>query len=353
MWCSMPDSRSERVVASRSAARAQAHSIVAALERDDPALLSALMKDPFAALEAHAGVVVRVVPEAQTDGGCSVAGAYLAQETPPVLVATASASVGRRRFTLLHEFGHHLQQTQVSLMTTLLTEPDRGSALEDAACDAFAAAILLPESLIAAHFDPRGPTSDDVVGLWQSSGASRAAVCVRASESLPSPGHVLLLDDDGVVEFAASHGLPPVRRGSSQGQIPVVRNALYDPRRHAAGRTRIAYRDGIRGCELHAQAADMGGHLVVVAVMDNAPWQRFSPPSLDNGPQARSWTCEHCGHEFAAFDRPCGDCKAPACPECGRCSCRSRVEERRCDTCFLVLPVSAFDGQSRRCVNCS
>lgn len=349
----MPDPRGERVVTSRTAARTQAQSILAALERNDPALLTALQEDPFAALETRTGVVVRVVPEAQTDVGCSVAGAYFAQETPPVLATAASASTGRRRFTLLHEFGHHLQQTDLSLMTPLLTEPDGGSTLEDAACDAFAAAILLPDALVAAHFDPRGPAPDDVLGLWQNSGASRAAVCVRAAERLPSPGHVLLLDDDGVVEFAASHGLPPLRRGSSQGQIPVVRDALSDSRRHATGRTRITYRDGIRGGELYAQAADMGGHLVVVAVTDNAPWQRFSPPSRDDGPKARSWTCECCGHEFAAFGRPCTGCGAPTCPECGRCNCGPRVEERRCDSCFLVLPARSFDGPSRRCVDCS
>lgn len=340
-------------MASRTAARAQAHSILAALERDDPALLAALQEDPFAALEGLSEVVVRAVPEAQTDVGCSVAGAYFAHETPPVLATAASASAGRRRFTLLHEFGHHLQQTDLSLMTPLLTEPDGGSALEDAACDAFAAAILLPDDLVAAYFDARGPAPDDVVRLWQNSTASRAAVCVRAAEHLPSPGHVLLLDGDGVVEFAASHGLPPVRRGSSQRQIPVVRDALSDVRRHATGRTRITYRDGIHGGELYAQAADMGGHLVVVAVTDNAPWQRFSPPPRDDGPQARWWTGEQCGHEFAAFGRPCADCGTPLCPECGRCSCGPRVEERRCDACFLVLPAGAFDGPSRRCVDCS
>lgn len=349
----MRDSRGERVVVSRIAARAQTHSILAVLERNDPALLAALLEDPFAAMEERTEVVVRVVPEAQTDVGCSVAGAYFAQETPPVLATAASASAGRRRFTLLHEFGHHLQQTDVSLMTPLLSEPDGGSALEDAACDAFAAAILLPESLVAAHFDSCGPAADDVVGLWQSSSASRAAVCVRAAERLFSPGHVLLLDDDGVVEFAASQGLPPVRRGSSQGRAAVIRDALSNSRRHATGRTRITYRDGIRGGELYAQAAEMGGHLVVVAVTDNAPWRRFSPPSRDDGPQARSWTCEQCGQEFADFARPCASCGAPNCPECGRCSCGPRVEERRCDSCFLVLPAGAFEGQSRRCVDCS
>jgi Zn-dependent peptidase ImmA (M78 family) len=341
------------VAVSRTTARAQSQAMLAALERLDPDLPGELHGDPFAALEVRAEVVVRIVPEAQTDAGCSVAGAYFGQEIPPVLATAASASPGRRRFTLLHELGHHLQQTDVSLMALLLSEPDGGTALEDAACDSFAAEILLPDALVDAHLDPRGPAPDDVVTLWQNSTASRAAVCVRAVERLPSPGHVLLLDDAGTVEFAASHGLPPVRRGSAQGQVPVIRDALRDPRRHATGRTSVSYRDGIRGGELYAQATDMGGHLLVVAVTNSAPWQRFSPPSRDDGPKARSWTCEQCGHEFEAFGRHCAGCGAPTCPECSRCSCGPRVEERRCDSCFLVLPARLFTGQSQRCVDCS
>lgn len=352
MWSSMPEP-SGAVVVSRTAARDQARAILVTLEATEPGLTAQLADNPVAVLTSRADMTVRSVPEAQTDAGCSVSGAYIADCTPPVLAVAESASAGRRAFTVLHEFGHHLQQSQPTLMTALLAQPDGGHGLEDAACDAFAAAVLLPDQLVDAHIGPGGPTADGVVSLWRASTASRAAVCVRAAERLPSPGHVVLLDPAGQVEFAAAHGLPPVRRGSSQARIPVVRDALTNGRLRGRGRTRLTYRDGISGAELWAQATEMGNYLLVVAVTDRAPWETFAPPSRDQAPTGRTWICGHCEHEFITFDSPCRRCHNAACPECGRCSCPSRIEERQCDKCSLVLPARMFEGTSARCRDCS
>lgn len=54
-----------------------------------------------------------------------------------------SASRARRDFTALHELGHHLQQNSFDLMEAFARQPDGGVLLEDTACDAFAAEILL------------------------------------------------------------------------------------------------------------------------------------------------------------------------------------------------------------------
>jgi len=341
------------VIVSRAAARVQAQAILATLEATEPGLAARLAADPAAVLAARADIAVQSVPEAQTDAGCSVSGAYIADCNPPVLAVAESASEGRRAFTVLHEFGHHLQQSRPTLMTALLDQPDGGHGLEDAACDGFAAAVLLPDRLVDAHVGPTGPTADDVVSVWRACTASRAAVCVRTAERLPSPGHVLLLDPAGHVEFAVAHGLPPVRRGSGQAHIPVVREALANGRLRSRGRTRLAYRDAITGAELWAQAADMGGYLVVVAVTDRAPWESFAPPSRQQTPTGRTWICEHCEHEFVTFDGPCRRCSTPVCPDCGRCGCPFRTEERLCDKCSLVLPARMFDGDSARCRDCA
>jgi hypothetical protein len=349
----MTERGQSRVGVSRVAARAQAEAMLAVLETAEPGLQLMLRHDPAGVLGSRTDLAVRAVPEAQTDAGCSVAGAYIGDNVPPVLAVATSTSSGRRAFTLLHEFGHHLQRTETTLMPALLDQPDDGHALEDAACDAFAATVLLPDELVEAHVAAAGPTADDVVALWRASTASRAAVCVRAVERLPSPGHVLLLDSQGDVQFAAAHGLPPVRRGSSQARIPVVGDALTNGRHRARGHTRVAYRDGIAGGELYAQAADIGGYLLVVAVTDRAPWERFAPPSRDEAPSGQEWTCEQCGHEFVTFQPPCRRCGAPTCPDCGRCNCAARVEERRCDGCSLVLPARLFAGTASRCRDCS
>lgn len=333
--------------------RQYAAAVLTSAEETDPGLLARLEADPLSALATRADLRVVSVPEAASANGCSVAGAYFANRVPPALAVVSSASAGRRAFTALHEFIHHVQQTTPALADVLLQQPDLGDALEEATCDAAAAAILLPDRLVQADIGERGPTAAAVVSLWQASSASRAAVCVRAAQRLTSPGHVLLLRPDGDVEFAAAHGLPPVRRGSAQGRTPVIREALNASGRRARGQTRVRYRDGIAGAELHVQTADMGGYVVAVLVTDSAPWAQFSIPSRIVGPTSRWTICEHCGEESSSFDSPCARCGVRTCTDCGRCRCPSRVAERRCDSCFLVLPEAMYSGTSSRCIDCS
>ncbi|MFJ5668486.1 ImmA/IrrE family metallo-endopeptidase [Micromonospora chalcea] len=314
----------------------------------------------MAELSSWDDIVVRLdtdpeVARAADAPRCSVAGAYLAGAGAAILAIARSASRGRRAFTCLHELGHHLQRTQPILMELLVEQSDGGLALEDAACDAFAAQILLPDGLVDAHIGPQGPSGQNIVDLWAAASASRAAVCVRASQRLTSPGHVILLDEAGTVSFSASHALPPLRRGSDQSSTAIVRDALARPSGRATGRTRLRYRDGILGDELHVQVVPMDGFLVAVAVADNAAWERFSLPSRETGPTATWWTCGYaeCGHEFPAFMTRCDRCREPACPACERCACVPRVKERRCTGCFLSLPAQAFTGDEQRCINCS
>lgn len=336
----------------RRAGQAQADAITAQLEATDPDLLRALEVDPLRALQRHPDLVLTNVPEWQTDAGCSVAGAYISDGTPAVLAVAAAASAGRRQFTVLHEFAHHLQQTETTLMGALLDQADQGVTLEEAACDAFAAGVLLPRRRVSEHIGPNGPTADSVVSLWSGSRASRAAVCVRAAQTLPSTGHVLLLDGDGRVQFDAAHGLPPVRRGSSQAQVPLIAQALRTSHR-AEGTVALAYRDGILGAELHAQVADLGGFVVVVAVTDRAPWQRLSLPAAASGTTASTWTCEHCDHEFSTSASRCDRCQKARCPECARCPCPPIVPEQTCISCFQRLPVRSFEDDSTTCTSCA
>ncbi|MEV1013041.1 ImmA/IrrE family metallo-endopeptidase [Micromonospora sp. NPDC049801] len=319
-----------------------------------------LRQDTLAELATWPDITVRLGADIEVEQDlnvprCSVAGAYFAGTGPAVLAIARSTSRRRQAFTGLHELGHHLQRTQIGLMELLLKQADGGLALEDAACDAFAAEVLLPDRLVNVHIGPQGPSGQSVADLWAAGSASRAAVCVRASQRLTAPGHVVLLDKVGKVSFAASNGLPPVRRGTDQSSAAVVRDALPRPSGRATGRTRLLYRDGILGEELHAQVVPMDGFLVAVAVVDNAPWETFSLSSPDAGPTATLWTCSYpeCGHEFPAFATRCERCREPACPACERCACAPAVTERRCDACFLSLPSRAFTGPADRCVSCS
>jgi hypothetical protein len=282
------------------------------------------------------------------EGSCDVAGAYLSVAGRPTILVSV-ATVARMNFTALHELGHHLQRTDDDLFVRLLESPHTVE-LEEAACDHFAARVLLPEQLVEEHLGG-GVTAQSVAALWRASSASRSAVCIAASRRLLAPGHVLLLEPDGHTVIDANRELPRVRRASDQSRHPVIARALQTGGRTTEGSGSLTYRDSIRGADLFTQAGDIDGYLVVVAVLDSAPWRRLSIPSADPGPQARWRDCEHCGETFRSFARPCPRCGVVACVECARCNCT--VQERTCDRCFLVLPVSAFAGDSTACLDCS
>ncbi|WP_406387244.1 ImmA/IrrE family metallo-endopeptidase [Streptomyces sp. NBC_00887] len=333
------------------AARTQAVAMITELEAIRSGAVERLTQGALAELRTWPELTVKDVPENETGQGCSVAGAY-DYGPPPRLSVAASASHARRDFTALHELGHHLQRTSFDLIEPFSREPDGGLLLEDAACDAFAAEILLPAHLVDQHLDAKGPTASAITRLWAASNASRMAVCVRAAQHLPAPGHVLLLKTTGHLAFAASHGLPPLRRGGFQGDIPVIERALTGPGR-AQGRTQVRYRDGILGRELHTDTAPMDGYLVAVLVADSAPWRPFTPPTADTGPRSRSYICANCDEHYRSFDPACQRCRTPVCPDCGRCACPPRNPGRTCPGCFIVHPPAMFPADSDRCLDCS
>ncbi|WP_035803989.1 ImmA/IrrE family metallo-endopeptidase [Kitasatospora mediocidica] len=336
-----------------AAARDQATRMIEALNRLRPGATDRLADSALAEISTWAGFDVREISENESAAGCSVAGAYL-PGPPPVVGVVSSRSHARRDFTGLHELGHHLQRTQIDLIDVLEEQPDQGLELEDAACDAFAAEILLPDTLAAAHLGTAGPTAAQICDLWRASSASRMAACVKAAQHLPAPGHILLLDTDGQLVFAASRGLPRPRRGSDQSTAAVLDRALANGHHRTEGRTRLRYRDGIRGDELYVQTTDMGGYIVAVLVTDQAPWKTFSPPAPDQGPQAPWRACGYCDHDFRSFETACSTCRAPKCPECGQCDCPPRVAARTCPGCNLLQPPAMFDPPAAtHCRDCS
>lgn len=340
----------------RIEAEGGAAAVRAALEALRPGACAALRLDPFGELDGWTEIEVRKISEGRSSDGCSVAGAYLDEETPPVLAVARSQSTGRQAFTVLHELAHHLQRTSSALAQALLDAKERAADLEEAICDAFAASVLLPDVEVSAVFTASSPTVYDVAELRRSSSASRAAVCVRAAQRLTSPGHVVLLDHTGALQFRSAHGVPPVPLGVDLSKIEVVRQALGAGNATRKGRTRLVYRDGHQGEELFAQAGDLEGYLVVVAMTDRPPWEdKFVLPSRETGPVARMWVCEQpgCAAEFESFETTCPRCKLPECPECGGCGCAPTVAERKCPGCNMVYPERFFDRGSERCQECA
>lgn len=334
---------------------AQVHEMVQVWEarggnRDD------LTRDAFAALEGRDDLAVLRVPEFvphDSQLGCSVAGGY--RWDPPTLIVTQSMSWRRQQFTLLHELGHHIQKTDITLGTAVVEHPEP-EAFEDASCDAFAAHMLLPDDLVDSHMHDYGPTVSTATGLFAASNASRAAICVRLIGRLQSPGVVAVLDGDGLVTFAAAcGGLFPPARGSNQAANSLVQAAMRTKRADRVvtrDDAQIWYRSGHTSELLYGQAAWAGDRLFLTMVAYGAPWLTFSPPrdnTADEIPDALE-ECEHCHQEFAADDA-CILCEQPRCPS-GHCGCTARAE-KICTQCYLRQHPSRFDIGSAVCRDCA
>lgn len=290
--------------------------------------IEALTLDAFDALTRRADVAVLRVPEfvpADAQSDCSVAGGY--RESPPTLVVTQSMSMRRQHFTLLHELGHHLQRTDLALGEAVLAHPEP-DLFEEAACDAFAARILLPDDMVASVLGPEGPSARSAVELFALSNASRAAISVRLAGMLVSAGVVAVVDEAGTVTFAATRGrLFPPRRTSDQTTNPLVRSMLE--RRDDAGVvTRndayIRYSNGGTSNTLYGQAAWVGDRMIMLMVEEAAPWLTYSPP--------RDGT--------ATFGRVQGEERA-------------EPQTRLCEGCWLMKHPSQFDVDADVCRECA
>src|SRR4051794_40680097 len=169
---------SSEVRVRRDVVRRQAQAMLPALDTVLPGRRDDLGRDPVEVLRTWPAVAYREVPAADTGSRCSVAGAYYGTEDPPLLTVADAASPGRRAFTALHELGHHLQQSDLDLADLVDLHDGNADQFEDAACDAFAADVLLPAERVARHLPGGTPTADHIVALHRDATASRAAVCV-------------------------------------------------------------------------------------------------------------------------------------------------------------------------------
>ena len=288
-------------------ARRQAIRLVSSISHDEK---SHFHTDPVAAL-TRSGFAVREVAPSTASGGCSVAGSY-SEGPPPTITVVADASMGRRRFTALHEYGHALVMQDDETQDLLFAEPDHGQRMEEEICDAVAAELLLPGALVEAHISHLGPTARSVAELFHGAKASREAVCVRAAQQIRGVGHVMLAVD-GVARFTSS-----------------------------------------RGDQFHADAvADDDGYVFAVFVEERPAWERnFAPPMVDRT-IPNEVECSHCDVQFTAFGAPCRHCgDYRHASGCDRCSCRAG-KERRCGICFTLKASHLFpSSQATDCVDC-
>lgn len=113
----------------------------------------------------------------------------------------------RKHFTAFHELGHFLQRTNVDCYARLFSIDNTvdSKRFEEAACNRFAAEVLLPDSLVQKSLTPEGIIASDACRLFLNAHfASRQTVARRLAEYLPEGGSITYFDKQGQLVLRAS-----------------------------------------------------------------------------------------------------------------------------------------------------
>lgn len=332
----------------------QALAMIREVEAGYPGALARLGMDSIGEISQWPEVQVQYLEQEREGSRCSVAGSYDFKTKPPSLAVARASSWRRQHFTVLHELGHHLQQTRVALAVSVRQQSDPVE-FEDRACDEFAGRVLIDDTALAAALAGGRATAQTVRDLFDSTNASRAACCVRAVDYLGTTGFLAVLDDQGIITFAVRRGdIYPPARGSDQSGTPLVSRALESRRDITHDDTFIIYGSGSTSALLYGQASWSGDMLVVAAVLDRAPWKSFSVArpgtAIYGGPSKFVW-CEVCQDSVEAAGETCPNCSGRRCLS-GHCDCTT-ARERQCDTCYQMKAPNLYDPpSSTRCIDC-
>lgn len=331
----------------RETARLEAKRLVAGV---DPDLAGRLAEDTFDTLRAE-GFVVRFRPEETSSDRCSVSGSYSAGP-PPTITVVESLSVRRRRFSALHEYGHHLIRADGPIHDLFFDQPDGGEGLKEDTCDAVAAEILLPDSFVDQFIGDRGPNARSVLELFNEGNASREASCVRAAQRLLGEGYIML-GEGSVSRFTASVSPYRIARNTDQGPDSILAQTAL--RGTARGKAHPRFRTGNEGPQLFADAVSEGGYTFAV-LTDSPAWEDFTVRDKDDIFEEHEGSCPSCEIDFTTRRAPCPSCCEPFCWRCGGCWCGVagiKVTERFCADCTMMRPPNLFDGDSTICRDCA
>lgn len=307
--------------------------------------LHALGADPLAVLDGFDGLVIEV---GDPMGERCAGGGYYRPAPPTIYLHPAIRR--RDNFTLLHEFGHHLQRRHPDWNFALMALHRREAVrVEEEVSNQVAVQILMPwkgEKLDARDVHP----ADVMAGLYATTSASRSAVVQRVRKLLPDSAKWILVaaDVNGRVQHAVSTytDFQPAKESLQPGFAALAGEAQ-------AGRVRRPFSEGLRyrnGSELHEMNAeaviDHEGRYVFIALTPTArfgsgkqEWPVFECSSLS------------CERTFRAnmVNRHCKSCEGPVCPHCGRCACEIAAARRVCSECHLEWTAGEIAAGEHEC----
>jgi hypothetical protein len=331
--------------------RMRAEALAATLSDD---LRDDIAADPAWALPKHFGLTVRAAHHTQARGaGGMCDGISITGDDGIVLYVPGP---GRRsNFTLLHELGHYLIDTDPNpdLFDWIQNQAEPARMLEQV-CDFFAAAVLLPSSLVNAVVGNGPARARHVVDLYDSSSASRHACLIALSRKISCDGFLASIQAEPMLVFASTRigdTRPYGWRGDRVPDAHPIRGLAATERSGEArwpypnGETRNYYFNAYRHADwiyvIHAQ-----GNLWGTAALG------LEDPGRPSSLYRTHVDCQSCGYHGPTTAFPCVTCHQPYCPRCQKCGC-DRANERasaRCSGCFANFrPDQLVDGLCSGC----
>lgn len=308
--------------------------------------LSALGSDPLGTLSRSTGIKVEIEDDL-VDTGCGGGGYY--RPSPPT-IHLHPAAYRRDNFTLLHELGHHLQQTHDQWGFALIDMADGvRRKIEEQVSDQFAAQVLMPVGA-GDRLDASLHPADVMAGLFARLEASRPAIMMRVLEMLPAGSRWILAvaDLDGVVTAAAStYDDPQPPKGLAQEGFRRVAAEAVDSAVRREFHEGIEYKTGSILDDLRVEAAlDYEERFVFLALR----------PTTVNGSgtwkyQSQECSSPVCGKTFQTrmSSGRCDSCTDFKCPNCNRCSCTAPPRPTRCPSCFTEYSVAEMASGNHEC----
>lgn len=298
-----------------------------------------LATNPIEAVTELRGLNVVLRPS--PGSGCDLDASY--NRVTKTVTIDSTASPSRRRFSCLHELGHHDSDSNADLAEWLyqIGTKERKYVAESV-CDAFAAELLLPRGRVSQHL-VSGFGARQVAQLFERFEASREACVVTAADALRGPGLVVLADSIGNVLFSSARSLPfRIGRGVTQAVGSVISRAGTNGLAATSARETVTLRSGkATYTEFRGDAFRLADGYVF-AVLRDAGDDVDQYGNIYGG--ARAWLCGECREDIS--DEPwCSECNRRRCSTCG-CECATPTKSKPptyCKRCGCFIPLAFTD----------
>lgn len=313
---------------------------------------AAIAADPIAGIEA---LGYTVVPEpaltSKRGAGGLCDGLSFAEHNTVMYAPTAGSK--RENFTLLHEVAHILVESDDEALIWLADRDDPDVVLERL-CEEIAAALAVPQDLLADIVGTGPLTAEDLKTLVARAVASGPACAIAISSRLSSGAVVIIDRASNRVIHSSLRGEDLMAYPWKGNDVPSGHPLLnLDP---GSTMTTKSYWtdtwDRRQDYYLSAVATEKRIY-AIFSVLDLWDMDRFhggqAPPEKSNAPR-QAVRCP-CGYSGATSGWPCNVCGHQYCPQCGECDCPRRARaQMACSQCFCNVP--AGDLEDGICSGC-